>query len=70
MQALVMPRVSEEALEAGVVETPVDLTPEESQALLSEVSDLETVLSQPEGRVDFRLKSEDEVGPAADEVEA
>ena len=62
--------ISEEALEAGVVETPVDLTPEESQALLSEVSDLETVLSQPEGRVDFRLKSEDEVGPAADEVEA
>ena len=62
--------ISEEALEAGVVETPVDLTPEGSQALLSEVSDLETVLSQPEGRVDFRLKSEDEVGPAADEVEA
>ena len=45
-------------------------TSEESQALLSEVSDLETMLSQPEGKVEFRLRRDDEVGPAADEVEA
>jgi hypothetical protein len=60
------------AQETNVAELPEvqDITPEDNEALLSEVADLETVLSQPEGRVDFRLKTEDEVAPAADEVEA
>jgi len=48
----------------------LDATTDEGQALISEVSDLETMLSQPEGKVEFRLKTEGEVAPAADEVEA
>ena len=47
-----------------------EINEDEKESLLSEVTDLETILNQPEGKVDFRLKTEEDTTPSKDKVDA
>ena len=53
-----------------LTKSDTEINKDEKESLLSEVTDLETILNQPEGKVDFRLKTEEDKTPSRDEVDA